>query len=223
MKILLIDSNAVLAANDVNLSIFKPTWLVREGILRQDEVEGNIIVSPVTVQISTPEFQLTVLPNRIQMSFPGPGPGSQSVVDRVASEIARKLPHTPYSGCGLNFNYLLAPEKDADFGFWCRHSFASSATGQVCENDSSDSRFGSYCSFDALGARLKLDIKPTRTTSDVKQLGEEWEPKMEVMRMNFNYHFNVEEGDKPVDQVIKSLDQWDAVTDHTHTVIDRIA
>jgi len=222
MKKLLTDSSVVVSAADVNLSIFKPPWLTKSGFLRQDELEGQIVISPVVVQIPTKGFQLTVLPNRIQMNFRGPAPGSNPEVERVMGGIVRILPHTPYSGCGLNFNYLVTVAAN-NYRSWDERLCASEAARKAGALDLDDARFGTYFSFNALGARLKLDAKPTYTIASVCKIDEDWQEGSEVIRLNFNYHFAVADGETSEKPVLSALDKWEEAATHSRSIVARLA
>jgi len=222
MKALLADSNLVVVAHDVNLSIFRPPWLVKQGFMTEEELSGELVISPVVVRLPGKGFDLTVVPNRIQMAFPGPNPGATADIDRVLVGIVKTLPHTPYSACGLNINYIATVEEDR-FRPWSEKAFASEAARRAGAAAADDARFGSYFSFDVLGGRLKLDMKPTRTSPGVASVSDDWAENTEVMRLNFNYHFEIAEQDERIAAVLEALGKWDDALEHAKATIDRLA
>ena len=219
MKTLLANSSVVLSANDVNLSIFRPDWLTKYGCLHEEEIQQDqVVVTPVFVKVPCKTFELTILPMRIQMAFSGPSPGMASEVDRVVGQIVRTLPHTPYSGCGLNFHYLATVEPET-FKAWSGRLFASEAAKLAGLLEIENSRFGTYFSVDVLGGTLKADIKPTRTSEDISKISKDWEPDTEVMRWELNYHFEVPSGQDRDKPVLRALGQWDKAREDSQRIM----
>lgn len=140
----LVGASAVLTGNVVNVSIFKEVWLERHDIIRKDEYTSDTLVSPGAVRISTASFELTILLNRIQLRFLPPGyDRAKSDVLRVLGGIAELLPHTPYTGLGLNFHYVLAPPAGGDFWQWNPAVFAAPWALAIDKGDGGSPRFGS--------------------------------------------------------------------------------
>lgn len=221
MTAILADSNVVVVANDVNMSIFKPPWLANSGILREEELRGEVVVSPVILRVPTSSFELIVVPNRMQLVFRGPACGSIADIERILGGIIRTLPHTPYTGCGLNFNYL-ATVPQHEFRDWCQRSFSSEAARTMHATSAEDARFGSYFSYNTLGGRAKLDIKPTKTTGDTARFFKGWDEGMEVMRLNFNYHFDAEGATSRSEAVLESLKKWEDASTHCQALVDSL-
>lgn len=222
MKTLLADSSVVVAAHDVNLSIFNPVWLVKNGCLTEQELQEGVVVSPVVVLVPCKPFNLTIMPDRIQMNFPGPDPGGQDTIDRVIGHIVKTLPHTPFVACGLNLTYIITPSA-GPFRPWCRQFFSSHATTRVEGTPLDDTFFGAYISFDALGGRLKLDMKPTRSTPDIQKLADDWEVDADVMRLNFNYHFGLDTQPDPLAAALRALAAWKDAVAHSSAIVDRLS
>ena len=189
---------------------------MQQGLLREDELGGNVMISPMLVQIPTNQFELAVFPNRLQMSFRGPKPGAKEDLTRVLGGTAKLLPHTPFSACGLNFNYLATVGQDA-YAAWSRRLFDCDAARRACANDRDDARYGTYFSFDCLGGRLKVDAKPTRTSDSVKDIAPDWEADVEVVRISLNYHFECKEPPLSM-RVISILEKWQDVALHSYTI-----
>jgi hypothetical protein len=221
MKTFFADASAVVIANDVNLSIFKPPWFSRTGIFTDAELTGEIVISPVMVRVPTDEFEFMVFPNRFQMTFKGLPENGQESMDRVLGSIVNTLPHTPYSGVGLNFNHLVSPNAEDSFFDWCKKEFSCNTANKACPNEPDDARYGCYVSRDVLGGRLKLTIMPTRIANRLPDPSADWQVDDDVMRVAFNYDFKVEQTDPDsvCDQVTAILAKWtDVAEDSKRTV-----
>jgi len=208
MQSVFTDSGIVIVANDINLSIFKPPWLTKVGIFKPEELQENIVITPPFVQIKTEDFEVTILANRIQMTIRQKYPKTEEDISRILGGIVETLPHTPYTAVGLNFNYLLAPDDLSSFYLWNRKLFASDLSNQIVSTDEKTARFGSYFSYDVLGTRLKIDIKPAKAEPIIKNLCENWEPGQDLLKIHFNFYSAVSESEKPEDSVIEALGKW---------------
>ena len=199
----LVNSSVVVVANDVNLSIFKPPWLLRNGILLEAELEGEILLSPVTVQVPTEHFVLGVMPNRIQLELPREYEKAGQDVQRVVGGIVRTLPHTPYNAVGINFHYEVDPPGSEPFAAWNRRVCASPLAERIAPAGDG-ARYGFYVSFDAMDARLKMDVKPiTRKQSgpDAREQAAE-----EHLAVNMNFHRDLIDPNSVVDDLVTALD-----------------
>ena len=211
MKYLVSNENIVLVANDVNMSIFNPLWLLKNNILNEEELQNAspLTVTPVMVQIGTKEFELVVLPNRIQFNI---RPGTKEVtasLNRVIGGIVRTLPHTPYSAVGMNFNYIAKPVSEENFATWNQTWFESVLTSNVEKLRESNPRFGCYFSFDFMDTRAKVDLKPARLNVIRQDSAEQWTIGEEVIKANFNFHKDLVEGQDPVGQILSGFESWE--------------
>ncbi len=222
VAVVLSDSSVVVVANDVNLSIFKPPWLVNTGIFREVELQGQVVISPVAVQISSPCFEFSVFPNRLQLTLANPNEQSAQYVDRVLGGIVRLLPHTPYAGVGLNFAYFVAPAPGVSFGDWNRRVFSTQVTQVIADADVQDPKFGGYCSLGALDGRLRIDMRPVRGEGGISKLCESWREGEELMRISFNYHNDVGGSSPEGASVGKILEKWKDALRLSRQIVDRI-
>jgi hypothetical protein len=208
MNIVFENSNIVIIAKDFNPSIFKPLWLMKNGIFREEELQGNIVIAPITVQVPTKNFQFVVLPDRLQMLIHRHYPDVESDITRVVGGTVKTLPHTPYTAMGLNFTYIIAPEAEDAFDAWNRNLFASPLSNKILSSKETNARFGSYISFNVLETRLKIDIKPVKAVGNLETLCKSWHTGQDLVRVNFNFHIDVLNTDSPVDSVLKNLGKW---------------
>jgi hypothetical protein len=183
---------AVLVAKSLNVSIFQQVWLLENGILSKEETAGNALFSPVSVNIPGAKFDFLVVPDRVQVVVKSDFESAGAIFDRTIGNVAKVLPHTPYTGLGLNFNYLVEPSSQESFFSASRKLVLSERNPLANEFSTSDARFGLYVSKNILSARLKLDIKPIK------------KGVIEALLMNFNFHHDVSNAK----HVIDALDNW---------------
>jgi len=223
MKSVFTDSSIVIVANDLNLSIFKPLWLVKNKILLEEEIQGDMVFSPVTVQIPTDRFIFSVLPNRVQMSIPRHINNAYPDIKRVLEGVINTLPHTPYTAVGLNFHYMIDCENQTKFYTWDKKLFASELAKKVVPADNGNARFGSYFSFDVLEARLKINITPTKANENIKELCESWQKDQELIKVDFNLHHSVQDDSATVNTVINTLEKWNEILSLTQEITKMIS
>lgn len=200
--------SAVLVAHDVNMSIFKPVWLGRQEILTDEELTGEVIVTPALVRIPTDRFELLILPDRIQIR---PAPAfnkAQASLLRVLGGIVSKLPHTPFTALGFNFEYMIQPGEGIDFKAWNRQTFAAPFSPRATVETQGDVRFGGYFSMDVLDMRLRADIKPARAASGDAEQGADSPLPPEAMQAKFNFHRDLE-SPASVAEILAALGAWD--------------
>jgi hypothetical protein len=221
MKYINYEKTLVVVANDVNISIFKPWWLIKNNIIREEEIVGDVIVSPVAVSIPTAEFILGIFPNRIQLAFQLHNTNIQENINRVAIQIIKKLPHTPYTGIGLNFNYFIVPEQK-DFFEWNKIHFTSDFTKKVSLGQETKPKYGSYFSFDIFGGRLKLDIKPVVADEAISILVAEWSRGKDLMRASFNFHYEIDIQKESIDKIVDVLRLWTEAQKESERIVNQL-
>jgi len=171
-----------LTAQTFNPSIFTETWLAQNSIIPPDQLVGMRIFSPEVAQFQTSDMQILVMPPKMQITFRVQE--SKAVFDlpqRIATRTVQLLPHTPYQGLGLNFDYFIAPPPHMEFNAYDRTLFGAGDSQLLREFSTSDAKFGTYLSKNYGAARLKLDIKPVSQTTDNKEL----------IHFSFNFHHDV--------------------------------
>lgn len=201
--------SVVMVGHDVNISILKPPWLVRNDILTEDELSaGDVVFSQAVVQVPAGSFEFLALPNRIQMRLSLECEDVPTKLLRVLGGLAITLPHTPFIAVGFNFEYVLHPESDPDFVSRNVARFGSPFAKQVCA-DKVDVRFGSYCSFSALDMRVQADLKPGRAR--MNDAGESLDDtsRPEAMIGKFNFNRELAKPTRPM-EVLEFLERWKA-------------
>ena len=219
----LADVAVVLTASDVNLSIFKPLWLTNNQILRQHELTDDTVIAPGVVRVPARDFELLILPNRIQLQPRLDKLASaQEVLLRVLGGIVSLLPHTPYKAMGLNFAYLLARPDEIPFSEWCARQFATPCSSVVTDQNDDEARFGTYFSFEFSGLRLKVTVLPTRAGESISQLLPGLNQGDEVMRAECNYHRDLDSPPDP-NLILATIEKWPDLLDHSGHIIEAIA
>jgi hypothetical protein len=207
MPVNIVGQNSIVIAHQVNPSIFNPNWLIGQNIIQKGQIRENGIVTPQLVHLRTDEFELLVLPERIQLTPFGDMDKHAGVVLRVIGGIVTILEHTPYTAAGMNFIYSVDyPAEDY-----------ASRTRELLVKDnplslafaSKDARFGAYYSMDHAGldCRLRLDVKPVRRPG-----GEE------LLNLSFNLQKEVPK-ESPIQPILDFLGKWD----DARQVVDQIA
>ena len=206
-------SNVVVAAHQFNPSIFKQLWLIKNGIVDEDDFGDGCLFSDPVVNVQSARFGLLVIPPQLQFvpKVP-PAEQEQLIVEKVGA-VVQALPHTPYTAVGLNFSWHLRPE-DGDIPALTRQLFHVPKKPLFRLFESEDSRFGGYFSRDILGCRLKLDIKPILLPP------KEEEGKREVLQFAFNFHLDIPpDCEDAVTCIKRQLDHWNEARDEATQVV----
>ncbi len=193
-------SSVVIVAQQFNPSVMGQLWLVRHEILGEDDLRPGSVFTDVMVQVNAREFSLMVVPHQCQFSPQVNRESEQELVIEKVGAIVRTLPHTPFRAVGLNFTWHLMPEA-SDVPAISRSLFFVEGGPLHQEFADEDARFGAYLSKNALGARLKLDVKPITTSVE--------DEEVERIQFVFNFHKDVADEEDPVDCIEHLLRQWD--------------
>lgn len=191
--------NVVIVAQSLNPSVFSELWLVRNGILEEGIRSAESFFSPVAARVTTADFELLVLPERLQFAPGRPTDDAQQLVHRTVGRIVELLPHTPYRAFGINFEWSASTEDQALFCASIRRMFVPEASEVHSHFSEPDARFGGYLSKDALGFRLRLDIKPiSRERDGIKAEG-----------LLYHFNFNLDLcTDRPADEIQEGIGKW---------------
>lgn len=207
-------ANAVIAAKQLNPTIFDQIWLVDNGIATRDDFRAGMpsVTTQAFAQLVLPTFSLCVVPEQLQFAPNDLNqPGGKLVAEKLGG-IVRLLPQTPYVAAGLNFVWQLAPEA-GQFGKVCRDLFFRN-NPLYAEFDSPDARFGGYLSMTKLNSRLRLDVRPIHSGGA--------EQEMEALQFTFNYNRDLPRSADAVQQIIDLLGHWDAARDHSAALVNKI-
>lgn len=208
----LVSENVVVLANQFNLSIMNQHWLIENCIITQDDLQDGYTFTPVFALAKTKFFQLTLVPERLQIDL---NPKTEKKIELIKSKIGTivdKLPHTPFTALGFNFDYFLTTE-DSSVEKYTRLLFFKPDSPLSSQFDEDNAKFGGYFSKDVSGFRLKLDIKPISIKSKDKI--------MDKIQLAFNFHLDLVGNDKSK-TILKYLAKWDSMANITKDIVKLI-
>ena len=206
-------ATAVVVANFFNVSIFQPLWIIKNGILREDEFTPNMLVSPGVSVFATEKFELMVLAERIQMRFHSKGYATaEDELKRVIGGIIRVLPHTPYTAMGFNLDFRISEPTNISFAKWNRQLFVAEASSRITDPTDDAARFGCYVSFNALGGRMKINMLPVHEQQVANTPSGITSSETDSVNAAFNFHTDVVQP-ASTDVMMQTLDRWDDTFD----------
>lgn len=170
-------SNLVVTANAFNPSLFRETWL-RELDFLQSSLATGFVFSDSIAHVPTTAFKLIVIPPQLQLE-PADRVTAPDLARDLVEKVLRRIPHTPFTGVGLNFVWDLDLEGEA-LEAATRRLFCPTTNPIANEFAGANANFGSYMSVDVPNARLKLDVKPVMASNGVEV--------KRFIRCAFNFH-----------------------------------
>lgn len=199
MSVDLVSATVVIVARQFNPSIVRDLWLVNNQLLRSDDFEQGCVYTDAFANVQSREFNLLVVPGQLQFVPKVEMDLQQELVSEKVGAIVRNLPHTPYTGVGMNFTWHIrrAEQSISDL---TRGLFFVEEHPLCHEYDVEDAKFGAYFSRNVLGCRLKLDIKPVTLETNRGEI--------EVLQCAFNFHRGLDPNDDVVEAIVDSLAQW---------------
>jgi hypothetical protein len=210
----LILENVVVIARNLNPSLFSQLWLVKQKIVNEEDFAPNCTFSQFFTQVFTPDFQLLVVPDRLQFTLTEKSKDNTEFIKEKVGTIIRNIPHTPYKAVGTNFNWFVVPDPPVDFVEFMHKLFVKQEIPIYDQFSESDARFGAYLSKDIFGARLRLDIKPVRPTDP-----EKYNNVNEMLQLVFNYQLDLAEGVRIIDTMLEFLDQWNQMKNYSEKLV----
>ncbi len=212
-------SNAVVLAPPPPERQFDPAKFSQIWMIQQLHVDPNDFVdpgaavhAPFLFNQATTQFNLLVVPERIQLMF-APHQEEGGTVKRVMLESLLQVTRIPYSAAGLNFNWLIHANKYPN-SVISRKLFFAEGNPFFREFDTPNACFGAYASKDYLGTRLRVDAKPllVEGSSEVDPRG---------VLFNFNFHKELVEENR-LDPIRELLDLWDQARAEASRIIEDI-
>src|SRR5271166_1761428 len=101
----LVGASVVITARQFNPSVMSQLWLVRQGLLAEDQMLPNFVFTDLLVQVRTQNFSLLVVPEQFQFFPQAKESEQQELIQQKVGRIVRSLPHTPFKAVGLNFTW----------------------------------------------------------------------------------------------------------------------
>lgn len=105
-------SNVVVIPLNARVDLFQQMWLVKHGLL---EEEATGFFTPVAVQASDANCEILIMPNRVQIAGKGDLDAAVEAATKRMSALITQAGSalSPFSGCGLNFQWVLRVEEAA--------------------------------------------------------------------------------------------------------------
>jgi hypothetical protein len=204
-------SAVVVVAQQFNPSIVTQMWLVRHGVLADEDFQEGSLHSDFIVQVRSRLFHMLVLPEQLQFVPLGPPDDHQRLIVEKIGMIVRTLPETPYRAVGLNFNWHLTPA-DGNIARLTRDLFYCRDRPLDRRFAADDANYGGYLSKNFAGFRFKLDIKPILVPLVT---GPE-------NRLQFFFNFHCDLGEEAAAEIQQRLLHWDEVRREAEQVIDSV-
>jgi hypothetical protein len=203
----LTQQDVVVIGNPVNPGAVTEWMLIQRGIIGE-ALEGSIYTPQFVRVIAPNQFQLVVLPDRIQFSVLAADP--TDVVAEKLGELINALPYTPYHAVGLNFVW-----HSSDVGERCfplmRQLFRKDENPIHAEFDGPDDAFGGYCSKSIFGGRLRLEIHPAHKRENLA---------FQFIKLSFNYELQVVRD--AAMQIGGFLENWNRAKIHSREMCARL-
>lgn len=209
LQVELFNSSVIIVAHEFNMSIINSIWLYKKGIFTEEELKNRPSL-PFLVEAGSEDFNFRLIPDRLEFSINPKYDKPIKVLLKKITKIITELPETPYSATGFNFIYHVLPENN-DIGKLSKSLFCFSNTNFCKSFDSDEARFGGYFSKNALGTRLKLDIKPM-TLNLPKET-------KEVLQFSFNFHLKLLEDDN-YKTILALFDKWDEAKELSNNILN---
>lgn len=210
-------ANVVINAERFNPAVFGQLWLIKSGVLNEEEFESGCVFTDDVAQVHSKDFNILVLPPRAQfVPKSNDAQNEQAIIEGGLGRIVEKLPETPYRAVGFNFEWRLSVE-DGQIEAASRKLFFSPSDLVHQTFDFDDARFGTYASKDSLGFRLKLTVAPS------------YEPTVagnvrDVIAMRFNYHLGFgEAAADSVSLIRQQLSRWNEARSEAEGISNSLA
>lgn len=211
----IIKSNVVIVAENLNPSIFRETWLVKEGVFTEEEIiVPKSFFSSVSVNVVTPSAELLIVPERLQLTLKT-DEKQDEIVKRVLGNIVKALPHTPYRAVGINFQWILEFSDQSKLPKVTQEIFLSEENPLRNIFDTEDTVVGVYLSKDELEMRLKLNVKPIKG-SGIK-VGKE------ALQFDFNFDKSINNPEKATGIVLETTDKWLAAKAISENIVKEVS
>ncbi len=210
-------SAVVVVAKSFNPSVVSQVWLVRNGLLGQDELPTNSgsVFADALVQVFAPRYTLLVTPEQLQFVPSQQENQPDRLILEKVGRLVETLPHTPFRAIGLNFTWHTTPLEDDQARELERKLFYRTGSHLYQLFDTQDAHFGAYFSKNFLKFRLKLDVRPV--TGQMQDGSSK-----QFLQMQFNYHADIEVGEAAVSTIQELLSCWGQVSDEARRLVDVI-
>lgn len=208
MSIKLVDASVVVVARQFNPSVFSQLWLIRHGLVGENDFRDGCIFSDALAQVNTEAFNLLVVPPRAQFVANVAEDAQQRLIVDKMGLLVRALPETPYRAVGINMKWKAQTAGGSIAEMSRRLAFVRSSPVHAMF-DEEDARFGAILSKDSFGCRLNLTVKPEVADGEDD----------EILVFAFNYHRDIRPEDDASQIIIETLEQWDNARNEASTIV----
>lgn len=198
----LIEQIIVIIAEFFNPSVFNQYWFIKEGLLKEEDIQKESLFVPGITHIQTNKFNMLVIPEKIQITLKCNEEEACEIVCNMLTKIAQYQANIPYKALGLNYCWKLEPKES--ISIFSRNIFCKKDIELYKAFNEEDARFGTYISQNYKKSRMNLDIKPVF-----------WADK-ECMICNFNFHHEVSN----TNDIIEYQQFWKEYLDKTKEIVN---
>ena len=174
----LIEQTVVIVAEFFNPSVFNQYWFIKEGILKEEDIQTESLFVPGITHIQSNKFNMLIVPEKIQITLKCDDEEEvYNIISIILTKVTQYQTEIPYKALGINFCWKLEPNDSVSI--YSRNVFCNKEIELYKAFNEENARFGAYMSQNYKNARLKLDIKPILLINK------------ECMICNFNFHHDV--------------------------------
>ena len=206
----LIGLNIVLVSCNINTSLFSQYWFIKKEIIKEDEFLPDSMFIPGLSNVSTNDFQITILPDKIQFALKSDSleEGERCVREKF-NKFIDAMENVSINAIGLNFLWRVEDTAISINQFGKELFCKDNAIGNYFSED--NARYGAYYSknCDEL-TRLKLDIKPIHSMENGNML--------EYQLASFNYHSDVNP-EQMKEHLKGQMDKWSAFLNNSQEIV----
>ncbi len=206
----IIGNSIVIINTGIDPQNFNSYWLVKNGLLDEEELNFENVFSKQFVHINGEYYDIVINGNSLQFQLKNNDFSKIDLLLRKIISFNKLVKNTINISMGFNFNWILDIEKGS-FRSISKDLFFKSDNPIHKLFDNENACFGSYLSTDFKKSRLKLDIKPILLSND-KEDGS--------LNLNFNFHFDFNDDNRnDLDELINS---WSVYFKESQKIINKI-
>jgi len=206
----IIANSIVIINTGIDPQNFNSYWLVKNGLIEEEELANENIFSNHFVHINGEYYDIVINGNSLQFQLKN---NNFEKIDSLINKVIafnEKVQNTINVSMGFNFSWLLDLEKGKYIEI-SRQLFFNSNNSIHKLFDEQDACFGSYLSKNFEKSRLKLDIKPVLLSNNIEDGS---------LNFNFNFHFDFDDDNrKDIDSFIRS---WSLYFKEAQRIINQI-
>lgn len=194
--------NIVVVAARFNPSVITERWLLKKGIVLDNEFLPGSFYTPPAVNVQASTFELLALPDRVQIK----PRGDRAIALERFSTLLLSLPETPYKALGINFEYIVWVDGE-NIVDTLKRTFYCADSPFAAEMGGGDMLFGGFVRVKHELGYLHFDVKPGEIVE-----GEDIPNDRGLLRINF--HIPVGHLQEPAEAIaiaLKTIDQVETI------------